>query len=64
MKYYIWYKHKAGGPFDRIDDDLVQFWKEFIKSGKANFIKDTPFLNDEMKTYPDDVHILVNAKTN
>lgn len=54
---YIWYKHKIAGPFTEVDS-FIPMWKSMVDSGKMDSLEDSPFLNDDMRNYPNDVHIL------
>jgi hypothetical protein len=55
---FIFYKHKVAGPIpeDKLDY-FIDMWKQMVDSGKATQIPDSPFLNEYMKNFPNDVHI-------
>ena len=56
--YYIYYKRKIAGKFEKIDNDVIESWKQFVDSGAMESMPDTEPLNEDMIKYPDDVHII------
>lgn len=58
MKEYIFYKHKVLGPLEHIDEQHINLFKTMVNSGSLDFMPDTPYLNDDMKAHPDEIHIL------
>jgi hypothetical protein len=56
---YIWYKNRVSGPFMKATESKINTWKTLVDS----MGEDTPFpfteaLNDEMKEYPLEAHII------
>jgi hypothetical protein len=55
---YLFYKHKVIRWIPNVSIDKgCEFIKASVDAGNFNTLPDTPFLNEEMEKYPDDVHV-------
>lgn len=57
----IWYKNRVAGPFDELTKETIEKWKSMVDDNPDVFPY-TDFLNDNMREYPDDVHIIEKRK--
>jgi hypothetical protein len=61
---FLFYKHKVIRWFPNVSiDQGCEFIKENFDAGNFNTMPDTPYLNEEMEKYPDDVHVFGEIKT-
>jgi hypothetical protein len=58
--YYLFYKHKVCGPYTEMPDQWVTRWKLMVDTGLMRELPDTDFMNQNMRDYPNDVHVIVN----
>jgi hypothetical protein len=55
---FLFYKHKVIRWFPNVSiDQGCAFIKENVDAGNFNMMPDTPYLNEEMEKYPNDVHV-------
>lgn len=57
MGKYLFYKHQVAGPFPEITEGIKKAFKTMIDNHVGAKLVETPFINDEMKANPNDVHV-------
>lgn len=61
---FLFYKHKVIRWFPNVSiDQGCEFIKENVDAGNFNTMPDTPYLNEEMEKYPNDVHVFGKLET-
>ena len=54
---YIFYKKQVAGPFAEVTDGIKSAFKSMVDNHQTPKLPDTPYITDEMKANPNDVHV-------
>jgi hypothetical protein len=59
---YMWYKGKVASLPEEFGNKAVEFFVEAVDSGRMKDLPDTAPLNEDMRSHPNEVHIIVRRE--